>query len=130
MPYINLENRKGLDLCVEQLANRIKVNSGNDSKNLTNEEVLKIAGDINYCFSRICLDVMGEISYGKIAILTGVLENIKQEMYRRVATSYEDLKIIENGDLPELSNLALKLLKSQNKCIGGGCCKSKSWCMI
>ena len=30
-----------------------------------------------------------------------MLENVKQEFYRRVASSYEDQKIIENGDVKE-----------------------------
>jgi len=34
-------------------------------------------------------------------MITGVLENIKQEYYRRVATKYEEQKIIENGDIKE-----------------------------
>ena len=29
----------------------------------------------------------------------GVLECIKQEFYRRVAAPYEDIKIVENGDV-------------------------------
>lgn len=100
MPYINNENRKGLDLCIEQLANRIRVNSGAEGK-LDNEQFLSVAGDINYAFSRIGAALMGDVSYGKIAVLTGVLENIKQELYRRVAADYEDKKIKENGDIPE-----------------------------
>jgi hypothetical protein len=44
---------------------------------------------------------MKDVSYGKIAIITGVLENIKQEFYRRIASSYEDKKILENGDIKE-----------------------------
>jgi hypothetical protein len=44
---------------------------------------------------------MGEVSYSKIAIATGVLENIKQEFYRRVAEKYEDKKIKINGDIQE-----------------------------
>lgn len=49
---------------------------------------------------------MGDVSYPKIAIITGVLENIKQEFYRRVAENYENQKISQNGDIREY-----KLLK-------------------
>jgi hypothetical protein len=38
-------------------------------------------------------------------MITGVLENIKQEFYRRAASSYEDKKIIENGDIKEYKRL-------------------------
>jgi hypothetical protein len=48
---------------------------------------------------------MGSPAYTKIAIITGVLENIKQEFYRRVASAYEDKKIIENGDIKEYKRL-------------------------
>jgi hypothetical protein len=68
---------------------------------VSNEEFTVLLGEINYCFSRILAKSMGQISYSKIAMITGVLENVKQEFYRRIATSYEDKKIIENGDIKE-----------------------------
>lgn len=40
--------------------------------------------DINYAFSRILGGVISYTSYPKIAIIAGVLENIKQEFYRTV----------------------------------------------
>jgi hypothetical protein len=49
---------------------------------------------------------MGNPSYVKIAMITGVLENIKQEFYRRVASPYEDKKILENGDIKEYKKLS------------------------
>jgi hypothetical protein len=58
-------------------------------------------GEINYTFSRVLAGSMGKTSYSKIAMITGVLENIKQEFYRRVASPYEELKIIQNGDIKE-----------------------------
>jgi hypothetical protein len=48
---------------------------------------------------------MGTPSYTKVAMITGVLENVKQEFYRRVAESYEDKKIVENGDIKEYKRL-------------------------
>jgi hypothetical protein len=105
MPYIKEDRRTKLDSSINSLVISIKTNI-NDSNpynitKLTNEEFLNIAGDINYCVSRLVSQLMGEVSYGKIAIITGVLENIKQEYYRRVAESYEDKKLIENGDIHE-----------------------------
>lgn len=104
MPYIKKNNRIGLDLCIDQLVNRIRANLPENKEKLTSEEFLQTAGDINYCFSRICAALIGDISYGKIAIATGVLENVKQELYRRVAEPYENLKILENGDIIEYLN--------------------------
>lgn len=93
MPYIKKDDRSRLDPCIETMISSIK----NDN------DLHKILGDINYCFSRVCSGVMGEVSYSKVAMITGVLENIKQEFYRRVAGPYEDKKIIENGDIKEYS---------------------------
>jgi len=94
MPYIKKENRKNLDDSIEHMVRQIKRN---------NPEFHNLLGDINYCFSRVVSNLMGEVSYSKIAMITGVLENIKQEFYRRVAVPYEDKKIIENGDIKEYS---------------------------
>ena len=110
MPYIKEENRRSLDQCLEHLVVCLKGNvvaspdnphSNPYNLKITNEEFMSICGDINYCFSRVLAGLMGDISYSKIAIITGVLENIKQEFYRRAAASYEDKKIVENGDVPE-----------------------------
>ena len=108
MPYIKKNNRSGLDLCIEQLINRIRVNAPENKEKLTNEDFLSIAGDINYCVSRICASLMGEVSYGKIVVATGVLENIKQELYRRIAEPYENLKIAENGDIQEYRSFPIE----------------------
>ena len=106
MPYIKNDRRNKIDDKINSLILSIKTNiSGCDNpydlQKLTNEQFLDIAGDINYSVSRIVTKLMGDPSYAKIAIITGVLENIKQEFYRRVGTTLEDKKIIENGDIKE-----------------------------
>jgi hypothetical protein len=114
MPYIKEENRSNLDDCIDSMIKCFKknvkhdpVNKWSDPQNrgLSNQEFLDICGDINYVFSRILGGTMGEVSYPKIAIITGVLENIKQEFYRRAASPYEDKKIAENGDIREYKKL-------------------------
>lgn len=100
MPYIKKEGRVFLDNCIEDVI--FKLTEGNS---LTNEEFLSVCGEINYTFSRILSGCMGDVSYSKIATATGVLENIKQEFYRRVASTYEDKKQQENGDILEYSKL-------------------------
>ena len=104
MPYINESSRKSLDKDVMSLVLALKTTVPNtenpfELENLTNEQLLEIAGNINYCLSQLCGAIIGKISYPKIAIITGVLENIKQEFYRRIAEPYEDKKITENGDI-------------------------------
>ena len=96
MPYINESARLELDNCIENMVECLT--HGND---VSNEEFTVLLGEINYCFSRIIAKSMGQTSYSKIAMITGVLENVKQEFYRRIATAYEEKKIIENGDIKE-----------------------------
>ena len=107
MPYIDEKNRSNLDECINNMVECLKsnahklVNQHLTDNPLSNEEFLSILGDINYAFSRILGSLMVPVSYGKIAMITGVLENIKQEYYRRVASVYENQKIVSNGDIPE-----------------------------
>ena len=96
MPYIKEEARVFLDECIENMIQCLTEGNG-----LTDDEFLSILGEINYAFSRVLAGSMGKTSYSKIAMITGVLENIKQEFYRRVAKPYEDKKISENGDIRE-----------------------------
>jgi hypothetical protein len=98
MPYIDEEERKELDFAIDIMVdnildNKTGLNNPNDFSNFL--------GRINYCFSRIIMGVMKNISYKNIAMATGVLENIKQELYRRIAAPYEDRKVLENGDIKE-----------------------------
>ena len=114
MPYISENHRKNLDNCIDQMVLCLKNNVPATDEhpypspfnlNLDNEQMLGLSGDINYCFSRILAGLMGTTSYPKIAVITGVLENIKQEFYRRVATPYEGKKILENGDIKEYKHM-------------------------
>ena len=90
MPYISRSDREELDLVVGSALRTLERKSFEDS-----------LGDLNYLISRIISSHMGKVSYGKIAMATGVLENVKQEFYRRLAAPYEDQKISQNGDIPE-----------------------------
>lgn len=90
MPYIDKEARKRIDPAVVSAVNVFLDSPMEDS-----------LGDLNYLISRIVAGVVGKPSYRKIAMATGVLENVKQELYRRMASPYEDDKILENGDIPE-----------------------------
>lgn len=111
MPYISKSRRENLDDSIELLCKSIKNQLKIDTDNFKSlpdtspENLLELSGDLNYTISRICSNVMELPSYKKIAIITGVLENVKQEFYRRVAESYEDSKIKENEDIKEYSRL-------------------------
>lgn len=98
MPYISEEERLELDTQIGVLTQAIL----NTETGLVNKDDFShFVGRINYCFTRIITTIMGDVRYNKIAMATGVLENVKQELYRRLASKYEDQKIIENGDIPE-----------------------------
>jgi hypothetical protein len=102
MPYINESERKILDRSVDDLATTII--SLTNLPELDNTNLMVVLGDLNYCISRLIGQVMGDTSYAKVAMITGVLENVKQEFYRRVAVPYEEEKIVQNGDIKEYKN--------------------------
>lgn len=98
MPYIDEDEREELNTCITYMVDSILSNI----KHLDQpHDFSNSLGRINYCFSRVIASLMEDISYKKIAMATGVLENIKQELYRRVAVPYENLKINQNGDIKE-----------------------------
>jgi hypothetical protein len=63
------------------------------------------AGFLNYSITKLILGVYqakyGDPRYKHINSIMGVLECCKQEIYRRVAVSYEDIAKRKNNDLPE-----------------------------
>lgn len=97
MPYISEDERSKLNGSIDALVAAI-MDHGMDANPV---DFSRFLGKINYCFSRVLSRIMGSVSYSKIAMATGVLENVKQELYRRLASKYEDQKIVENGDIPE-----------------------------
>lgn len=89
MPYID---KPGREIFEPALAELRKVAPWPDN-----------AGELNYLFTqiaRIYLDNHG-LRYQRINDIVGALEGAKLELYRRVAASYEDGKIKENGDVYE-----------------------------
>lgn len=93
MPYIPQEQRKALDPHIERLAGAIREFLGAQGE----QDNVKIAGVLNYAVTRLVLEAARPARYHDIAILTGVLENVKQEFYRKFAAPYEESKIEENG---------------------------------
>lgn len=58
------------------------------------------AGQLAYTVYRASLDFLeGRERYEGMALVIGVLETVKEELYRRVVAPYEDAKIKENGDI-------------------------------
>ena len=88
MPYIERKDRLALDYSIESLAIRIS----------TYDE---IAGKFNYSISKMIDILFGQkgLNYANVNEIVGALECIKLELYRRIASPYEDKKIEENGDV-------------------------------
>lgn len=90
MPYIPADKRTNLDDPLASLAAKVIVE---DSRNQ--------AGVLNYCITALFNEVLKTrgLNYSNVNELIGVLECAKLELYRRVASPYEDLKAEENGDV-------------------------------
>ena len=62
-----------------------------------------VAGLLNYAITtlitRVGKNLISELRYWFVALITGMLENVKQEFYRRNAVPYEDKQIAKNGDI-------------------------------
>jgi len=90
MPYIAQDKRLMLNHALATLAAGVIV-----------EEPKNQAGVLNYCISALLNEVLktNGMSYRNINELIGVLECAKLELYRRVASPYEDEKMDSNGDV-------------------------------
>jgi len=90
MPYIPKDQRESLDPTIISLACRI----------LAHDE-LERAGVLNYAISSLLSRLSdGEgLNYRNINRMIGVLECAKLELYRRLASPYEDQKMKANGDV-------------------------------
>lgn len=86
MPYIKQDRRNELDSAIENLADLVK---------RTDQR----AGDLNYTITSLLKQVFGEMRYADHNEAIGVLECIKLEFYRRRTAPYEDIKIVQNGDV-------------------------------
>ena len=89
MPYIDKEARDKFE----------------EDLNYLSQNILSV-GDMNYCISTLISNfledidkVEGKVGYYHYNQLIGVLECAKLELYRRLVTPYEDIKITDNGDV-------------------------------
>ncbi len=111
MPYIPNEKREEiskengdyLDPIINELAKRIgeiHKSYGYDGAflGLTNYTVTRLV-------TRILLDNFDRLRYWHSPAIRGVLQDIGDELYRRVFVPYEDVQIDKNGDVPEYLEL-------------------------
>jgi hypothetical protein len=105
MPYIPQKERDELDPLIDALVTRIKTLPG---KNPT-QPLLDFAGRINYVATQIILKLVEPYrGYWAIALMCGVVDNIRSEFYLRYATPYEIEKIVQNGDIEGLGHRPVK----------------------
>ena len=90
MPYIGEEKRSLLEPYLASIASRIIL-----------EDEMTQAGVLNYCITYLLNEVLktNGVRYHNINELIGVLECAKLELYRRIASPYEDEKKDSNGDV-------------------------------
>ena len=88
MPYIKTGGRLPLDILIGSLAEKIR------SK-----------GDLNYVICELVgqLIINTKISYTQISEWIDGVDGAENELRRRLLDPYEDLKIVENGDLPSFA---------------------------
>jgi hypothetical protein len=89
MPYIDKEARDKFEEDLNHLSQNIHT-----------------MGEMNYCVTMLISNfvedinkVEGKVGYHHYNQLIGVLECAKLELYRRLVTPYEDIKIADNGDV-------------------------------
>ncbi len=87
MPYIEQKDREKWSKIIEQAV-----------AELEKLEMKDIDGNLNYLITSI-LKKAYLPKYFNYNRAIGLLECIKQEFYRRQVSSYEDIKIKENGDV-------------------------------
>jgi hypothetical protein len=88
MPYITPELREDFE---EPLQNLIKLLDWVDAD--------RIDGTMNYIITRLIRSQYNNGRYAEYNSAIGVLECAKLELYRKAIGPYEDIKLIENGDI-------------------------------
>jgi hypothetical protein len=92
MPYIKANERDWFDDAIDEIVTKL----------IEDDQRVSRTGLLNYIFTSILVKYMdgcGGITYDRLNSLMGVLECVKQELYRRQAAPYEDEKILDNGDV-------------------------------
>jgi hypothetical protein len=92
MPYLSPPIKQRLDPHIRRLAAEITAIAVEESGDAA------FAGALNYACTRLAVETMPERRYWSIATVTGVLKNVADEFYRRVAVPYEEERRAENGD--------------------------------
>lgn len=101
MPYVTKNNPSRCEIEVIAEAAALLIN-GASEYDRTHGGKGDDSGWINFTITKMLVEYMkinGGVSYSTINKLLGALEGVKLELYRRVASEYEDKKCSENGDV-------------------------------
>ena len=92
MPYIKKSQQMKYDEAISKIVHEL---------NLEGVTAMYPSGHLNYIISKIINDTLKRqgLRYQNINSIIGALDCCKMELYRRIASPYEDLKIQENGDV-------------------------------
>lgn len=73
------------------------------------------AGELNYLLTNMIVDylISEGLTYQTCNDIVGALDNCKDEFKRRIQDPYEDIKILENGDVYPRVDVLLTLRKSK-----------------
>lgn len=102
MPYIEKKDRaKFNDIIfydIDKIGNLCDTYFVHDVDEIGN--LCDTCGELNYVITRICDAYFRNQGgrYQQINDIVGALEGAKLEFYRRIASTYEDIKIEKNGD--------------------------------
>lgn len=102
MPYIPERQRKTLDSAINDLATRIRqmmVAAGDGRAGLVNYSVFSLVCKLLGIKTMHGIPPIGNYGYADLSELLGALGCCKDELYRRIAAPYENLKALENGDI-------------------------------
>jgi hypothetical protein len=91
MPYIYKYCRPSLDAAVREAHLALTIEGA-------------VPGNLNYLLTKIILEYLNfesvaQPNYTDYNEVIGVLECMKQEIYRRLIAPYEDAKLLTNGDV-------------------------------
>lgn len=104
MPYITQEDRKLYEKEIEALVNKLVEVFSNEPTKISRNR----AGHMNYIITKVIYEFYTrlqykfsktkQLNYADYNEIIGLLECCKLEIYRRLASPYEDSKIKSNGD--------------------------------
>lgn len=86
MPYIDRDDRYRLDPLIVELGMKVLDQGVSE-------------GELNYILTCLVLSWLGDARYSEYNSAIGVLECVKQELYRRAVVPYENRKKEANGDV-------------------------------